>query len=100
MVLSTFVSSTDNPLKYLGEVYGIGRNQENLLGLGSWQQKSATNSIEQNWRYTDLQRLSWVPDDVIGITANIGCTMIWTAKGILIVGFGFSKKSDTGFWIS
>lgn len=64
-----------------GEVYGIGLNTDNELGIGTYQGKDD----KEHWRYFDLQKLKF-PDEQIkieGITATLGCSIAWTDKGII-----------------
>jgi len=61
-----------------GEVYGIGRNTDHALGLGTW---CRIGDREENWKYSTLERIADLPDDVTGITATVGCAIAWTRSG-------------------
>uniref|UniRef100_A0A914X2N2 Regulator of chromosome condensation n=1 Tax=Plectus sambesii TaxID=2011161 RepID=A0A914X2N2_9BILA len=70
-----------------GRVFGIGKNTDNALGLGTW---SRQDGREENWKYLDVQRLTNLPEDVRGITASLGCSLAWTQNGR-----AFSWGNDT-----
>ncbi|MFH4975229.1 hypothetical protein AB6A40_001938 [Gnathostoma spinigerum] len=59
-----------------GNVYGIGKNTDNALGLGSW----TGNDDTEHWKYSSLQKID-LPSDVVGITAKLGCSIAWTSSG-------------------
>ena len=61
-----------------GEVYGIGLNTDNELGIGTYKGKDD----QEHWRYFELQKIEF-PDDVkiAGITATLGCSIAWTDEG-------------------
>lgn len=59
-----------------GEIYGIGKNTDNALGLGTWSGKEGGDQ----WKYSELQRIE-VPERVKGIAASLGCSIVWTDDG-------------------
>jgi regulator of chromosome condensation len=62
-----------------GEVYGIGLNTDNELGIGTYEGKDD----KEHWRYFELQKINF-PDGVkiAGITATLGCSIAWTDDGL------------------
>ena len=60
----------------LGNIYGIGKNTDNALGLGTWTGKDD----QDHWKYIDLQRIE-MPSKVAGITAKLGCSVAWDVDG-------------------
>lgn len=59
----------------LGEVYGIGKNTDNALGLGSWNGKE-----DDHWKYSELQKID-IPEPIKGISASLGCSIVWSDNG-------------------
>ncbi|VDL73291.1 unnamed protein product [Nippostrongylus brasiliensis] len=62
-----------------GEVYGIGKNTDNALGLGTW----TGNDDADHWKYSTLERIQF-PDEagkIAGTTAKLGCSLAWTESG-------------------
>ncbi|CEF65418.1 Regulator of chromosome condensation [Strongyloides ratti] len=59
-----------------GEVYSIGRNIDNALGLGTWKGKDDN----ENWKSCKLNK---IPFDVkiAGATAGLGCSIVWDDDG-------------------
>jgi alpha-tubulin suppressor-like RCC1 family protein len=79
-----------------GEVYAIGKNIDNYLGIGTW----TGRDDEEHWRYHTLQKVVF-PDDVkiAGVTASLGCTIAWTEDGefnLVIILHYFNDKSTLG----
>lgn len=68
-------------LSILGELYAIGKNIDNYLGIGTW----TGQDDEEHWRYHTLQRVTF-PDQVkiAGVTASLGCSIAWTDEGLLL----------------
>ncbi|CAI4232092.1 unnamed protein product [Auanema sp. JU1783] len=60
-----------------GEMYGIGKNTDNALGLGTWK----GNDDQENWRYDTLQKIDVDGNTVSGISAKLGCSVCWTSAG-------------------
>ncbi|KAK6027911.1 hypothetical protein OSTOST_06053 [Ostertagia ostertagi] len=62
-----------------GEVYGIGKNTDNALGLGTW----TGNDDSEHWKYSTLERIRFPREagKVAGTTAKLGCSVAWTEKG-------------------
>uniref|UniRef100_A0A914XYX5 Regulator of chromosome condensation n=1 Tax=Panagrolaimus superbus TaxID=310955 RepID=A0A914XYX5_9BILA len=75
-----------------GEVYGIGLNTDNELGIGTFKDKDD----KEHWRYFELQKIVF-PDDVkiAGITATLGCSIAWTDDGDAY-GFGYDSVGQLG----
>lgn len=65
-----------------GEVYGIGLNTDNELGIGTYKGRED----QEHWRYFELQKITF-PDNVkiAGITATLGCSIAWTDTGKLFL---------------
>lgn len=83
----------------LGEVYTIGKNVDNYLGIGTW----TGRDDNEHWRYHTLQRVVF-PDDVkiAGITASMGCTIAWTEDGRLFLNmhlFNQLFRESLRFWL-
>uniref|UniRef100_A0A0N4ZN26 Regulator of chromosome condensation n=1 Tax=Parastrongyloides trichosuri TaxID=131310 RepID=A0A0N4ZN26_PARTI len=59
-----------------GEVYSIGRNIDNALGLNTWKGKDDN----ENWKSGKLNK---IPFDVkiAGATAGLGCSIVWDEDG-------------------
>uniref|UniRef100_A0AC35U928 Regulator of chromosome condensation n=1 Tax=Rhabditophanes sp. KR3021 TaxID=114890 RepID=A0AC35U928_9BILA len=68
-----------------GEVWVIGRNIDNALGLGTWK----GNSDEENWKSDHLVQLTF-SDKIAGVTAGLGCSVAWSEDGR-----AFSWGADT-----
>jgi regulator of chromosome condensation len=79
-----------------GEVYSIGKNIDNILGLGTW----TGQDDNEHWRYDTLQRVVF-PDDVkiAGVSAATGCTIAWTEDGDAYA-FGFDGSGQLGLGIA
>ncbi|KAK5966275.1 Regulator of condensation [Trichostrongylus colubriformis] len=62
-----------------GEVYGIGKNTDNALGLGTW----TGNDDTEHWKYSTLKRIPFPREagKIAGTTAKLGCSVAWTEKG-------------------
>ncbi|PIO74070.1 hypothetical protein TELCIR_03929 [Teladorsagia circumcincta] len=62
-----------------GEVYGIGKNTDNALGLGTW----TGNDDSEHWKYSTLERIPFPREagKIAGTTAKLGCSVAWTEKG-------------------
>uniref|UniRef100_A0A914PXN3 OTU domain-containing protein n=1 Tax=Panagrolaimus davidi TaxID=227884 RepID=A0A914PXN3_9BILA len=75
-----------------GEVYGMGLNTDNELGIGTYK----GNDDEEHWRYFELKKIEF-PDDVTiaGITASLGCSIAWTDDGFAY-GFGYDSFGQLG----
>ncbi|EYC16794.1 hypothetical protein Y032_0032g2498 [Ancylostoma ceylanicum] len=62
-----------------GEVFGIGKNTDNALGLGTW----TGNDDSEHWKYSTLERVKF-PEEagkIAGTTAKLGCSLAWTEDG-------------------
>lgn len=66
----------------IGELWGIGKNTDNALGIGTWQ----GNSDDLHWRYDSLQQIK-LPNGAkaTGVTASLGTSIAWTDHGDLYV---------------
>lgn len=62
-----------------GEVYGIGKNTDNALGLGTW----TGNDDSEHWKYSTLERIEFPAEagKIAGTTAKLGCSLAWTEDG-------------------
>ncbi|ETN84869.1 regulator of condensation family protein [Necator americanus] len=62
-----------------GEVFGIGKNTDNALGLGTW----TGNSDSEHWKYSTLERVKFPKEagKIAGTTAKLGCSLAWTEGG-------------------
>ncbi|KHN75893.1 Regulator of chromosome condensation [Toxocara canis] len=60
-----------------GDLYGIGKNTDNALGLGTW----TGNEDSEHWRYTHLEKIE-LPAKAMGIAAKLGCSLAWTQEGV------------------
>ncbi|KAL6736776.1 hypothetical protein Aduo_007089 [Ancylostoma duodenale] len=62
-----------------GEVFGIGKNTDNALGLGTW----TGNDDSEHWKYSTLERVNFPPEagKIAGTTAKLGCSLAWTEDG-------------------
>lgn len=62
-----------------GDVYGIGKNTDNALGLGTW----TGNDDSEHWKYSTLERVQFPPKTgkIAGTTAKLGCSIAWTEDG-------------------
>lgn len=62
-----------------GELYGMGNNTDNVLGIGTWQ----GNNDSEHWRYDKLQPIHFSNDQKIaGVTASLGTSIAWTEEGL------------------
>uniref|UniRef100_A0AC35TU29 Regulator of chromosome condensation n=1 Tax=Rhabditophanes sp. KR3021 TaxID=114890 RepID=A0AC35TU29_9BILA len=68
-----------------GEVWVIGRNIDNALGLGTWR----GNNDEDNWKSDNTIKLH-LKLKMAGVTAGLGCSVAWTEDGR-----AFSWGADT-----
>uniref|UniRef100_A0A915BI99 Regulator of chromosome condensation n=1 Tax=Parascaris univalens TaxID=6257 RepID=A0A915BI99_PARUN len=68
-----------------GDVFGIGKNTDNALGLGTW----TGNDDTDHWRYTHLEKIE-LPTKAAGIAAKLGCSLAWNKEGV-----AFSWGCDT-----
>ncbi|KAK6053743.1 hypothetical protein COOONC_08751 [Cooperia oncophora] len=62
-----------------GQVYGIGKNTDNALGLGTW----TGNDDSEHWKYSTLERIKFPREagKIAGTTAKLGCSIAWTEHG-------------------
>ncbi|KAJ1356882.1 hypothetical protein KIN20_014731 [Parelaphostrongylus tenuis] len=62
-----------------GEVYGIGKNVDNALGLGTWRGQDDFD----HWKYTTLERVHFPSEagKIAGTTAKLSCSIAWTENG-------------------
>uniref|UniRef100_A0A914QZB3 OTU domain-containing protein n=1 Tax=Panagrolaimus davidi TaxID=227884 RepID=A0A914QZB3_9BILA len=75
-----------------GEVYGIGLNTDNELGIGTYK----GNDDEEHWRYFELQKIKFPYGiKIAGITATRGCSIAWTDIGFAY-GFGYDSFGQLG----
>jgi len=83
MVTSYFVESTC----HAGKVFTIGRNQDNRLGVGSYQPPPN----EEHWREMQFQEVQVPVEDgekpspVVHVTARAGTAAIVTADGLMSI---------------
>lgn len=75
-----------------GEVYGIGKNTDNALGLGTWSGKE-----DDHWKYSELQKID-VPEQIKGISASLGCSIVWTDSGNAY-SWGYDSSGQLGLGI-
>lgn len=59
-----------------GNVYGIGKNTDNALGLGTW----TGNSDTEHWKYTKLEKIKF-DTRIVGVAAKLGCSLAWDSEG-------------------
>uniref|UniRef100_A0A914PCC0 Uncharacterized protein n=1 Tax=Panagrolaimus davidi TaxID=227884 RepID=A0A914PCC0_9BILA len=79
-----------------GEVYGIGLNTDNELGIGTYEGKDD----EEHWRYFELQKINFADGvEIAGITAALGCSIAWTDDG-RAYGFGYDSVGQLGLGIT
>lgn len=60
-----------------GEVFAIGKNTDNALGLGTW----TGNDDTAHWRYTTLQKIDSLPANMNGCSAKLGASIAWNEEG-------------------
>uniref|UniRef100_A0A0K0DZN1 Regulator of chromosome condensation n=1 Tax=Strongyloides stercoralis TaxID=6248 RepID=A0A0K0DZN1_STRER len=60
-----------------GEVYSIGKNIDNALGIGSWKGKND----KVNWKSNKLNKLMF-KEKILGVTASYGCSIAWDVTGV------------------
>lgn len=76
-----------------GDVFGIGKNTDNALGLGTW----TGNDDTDHWRYTHLEKIE-LPTKAAGIAAKLGCSLAWNKEGWLryffVLDFSLVKYRD------
>uniref|UniRef100_A0A915PY75 Regulator of chromosome condensation n=1 Tax=Setaria digitata TaxID=48799 RepID=A0A915PY75_9BILA len=75
-----------------GEVYGIGKNTDNALGLGTWNSKE-----DDHWKYSELQKID-IPESIKGVSASLGCSIVWTDKGNAY-SWGYDSSGQLGLGI-
>ncbi|EJW84671.1 hypothetical protein WUBG_04417 [Wuchereria bancrofti] len=75
-----------------GEVYGIGKNTDNALGLGTWSGKE-----DDHWKYSELQKID-VPEQIKGISSSLGCSIVWTDGGNAY-SWGYDSSGQLGLGI-
>uniref|UniRef100_A0A0R3RT26 Regulator of chromosome condensation n=1 Tax=Elaeophora elaphi TaxID=1147741 RepID=A0A0R3RT26_9BILA len=75
-----------------GEVYGIGKNTDNALGLGTWSGKE-----DDHWKYAELQKID-IPEPIKGISASLGCSIVWTDNGNAY-SWGYDSSGQLGLGI-
>ncbi|KAL3993778.1 Regulator of chromosome condensation (RCC1) repeat family protein [Acanthocheilonema viteae] len=75
-----------------GEVYGIGKNTDNALGLGTWGGKE-----DDHWKYLQLQKID-VPEPIKGISVSLGCSIVWTDNGSAY-SWGYDSSGQLGLGI-
>lgn len=68
----------------LGELWAIGKNTDNALGIGTWQ----GNSDDLHWRYDSLQQIN-LPHGIKaeGVTASLGTSITWLDNGMFFILF-------------
>ncbi|VDN06182.1 unnamed protein product [Thelazia callipaeda] len=76
-----------------GKVYGIGKNTDNALGLGTWSGKEDGD----HWKYSELQNIN-IPGIVRGVSASLGCSIIWTDNGDAY-SWGYDSSGQLGLGI-
>jgi len=78
-----------------GEIWAIGKNTDNALGLGTW----ANNDDKEHWRYDSLQLVS-LPDGAkaAGLDATLGASIVWTEDG-KVFAFGCDTVGQLGLGI-
>ncbi|CEF62644.1 Regulator of chromosome condensation [Strongyloides ratti] len=59
-----------------GNIYSIGRNIDNTLGIGSWKGKND----KVNWKSSKLMKIKF-SHKIVGITAAYGCSIAWDING-------------------
>lgn len=63
---------------FIGELYGIGKNTDNALGLGTWE----GNNDNVHWRYNCLQKITFPNNtNIAGVDASLGTSIAWTSDG-------------------
>ncbi|GMS84115.1 hypothetical protein PENTCL1PPCAC_6290 [Pristionchus entomophagus] len=60
-----------------GEVFAIGKNTDNALGLGTW----TGNDDKEHWRYTTLEKVEKLPGIMSGCSAKLGASIAWNEEG-------------------
>ncbi|CAJ0576415.1 unnamed protein product, partial [Mesorhabditis spiculigera] len=70
------IAAGENHLAMLSELYGIGRNVDNALGLGTYNAKED----DENWKYDELQKIV-IPGVSAGVTAKLTCSVAWDRDG-------------------
>lgn len=69
-------------LQCSGEVFAIGKNTDNVLGLGTW----LGQDDKAHWRYDQLQRVHFPAEKKIaGVHASLSCSIAWTEEGRLLL---------------
>ncbi|MCP9261344.1 Regulator of chromosome condensation [Dirofilaria immitis] len=76
-----------------GEIYGIGKNTDNALGLGTWSGKEDGD----HWKYSELQKID-IPESIKGISASLGCSIVWTDDGNAY-SWGYDSSGQLGLGI-
>ncbi|KAI1727560.1 regulator of chromosome condensation (RCC1) repeat domain-containing protein [Ditylenchus destructor] len=75
-----------------GEIYAIGKNTDNALGIGTW----VDNNDLDHWCYRTLQRVT-LPEGIraAGVTASLGSSIVWTDEG-KVFAFGYDSVGQLG----
>ncbi|VDK75346.1 unnamed protein product [Onchocerca ochengi] len=76
-----------------GEIYGIGKNTDNALGLGTWSGKEDVD----HWKYSELQKID-ISEPIKGISASLGCSIVWTDNGSAY-SWGYDSSGQLGLGI-
>ncbi|CAI5441097.1 unnamed protein product [Caenorhabditis angaria] len=74
-----------------GEVFTMGKNTDNALGLGNWQGKDD----QQHWLYDSLQKLDIDGKKVAGVSAKLATSVVWTEDGEAYA-WGFDTTGQLG----
>jgi len=78
-----------------GEIFGIGKNTDNALGIGTW----INNDDQEHWRYDSLQEIILPDSDkALGLDATLGASIIWTQTG-KVYAFGCDTVGQLGLGI-
>uniref|UniRef100_A0A0N4ZUZ2 Regulator of chromosome condensation protein n=1 Tax=Parastrongyloides trichosuri TaxID=131310 RepID=A0A0N4ZUZ2_PARTI len=59
-----------------GEVYSIGKNIDNALGIETWKGKDDN----KNWKSSKLNKIKF-SNKIVGVTASMGCSIAWDENG-------------------
>lgn len=78
-----------------GEIWAIGKNVDNALGLGTWM----NNDDNDHWRYDELMQVE-LPGGVeaAGLDATLGATIVWAQDGSCFA-FGCDTVGQLGLGI-
>ncbi|KAF8361618.1 ran-3 [Pristionchus pacificus] len=77
-----------------GEVFAIGKNTDNALGLGTW----TGNDDTAHWRYTTLQKVEKLNTKMSGCSAKLGASIAWDEDGNAF-GWGCDTSGQLGLGI-